>query len=83
MKNEAYGLIQSYVLSEFNVSTAYRESSTTIPDLWYFETIVWEWDAKEKKRGRMIDTHDSGSSEVAALASHAHICHNLLSEAGR
>jgi hypothetical protein len=71
-------LIQSYVQDYFFVSTAYRRSSAMLaPDLWYYETIVWNWNPETRERGEIVDSHDSGYSRRTALASHAEICASL------
>ena len=70
-------LIQSYVEEKWFVSTIHRESST-IPPMWYYETIVWEWNAKTRKREEMIYQGDSGSSKNIALENHLTICDKLL-----
>jgi hypothetical protein len=71
-------LIQSYIPGFF-VSTIYRQSSAAMAYApWYYETIVWEWDAHDKERGAMLDQQDSGSCISVALRSHADICAALI-----
>jgi len=68
-------LIQSYVSEKFFISTAYRRCSAVLAsDFWYYETIVWEWDAKTKKRGSILEIDDSGHSRIIALCNHANLC---------
>lgn len=44
-------LIQSYVKDRWFVSTIHRQSSATAnPDGWYYETMVWNWNAEAKER---------------------------------
>ena len=66
-------LIQSYLLDKYFISTIYRKAST-VEVMYFYETIVWEWDSIKKKRGQILDSHDSGSYVQKALVSHYHIC---------
>ena len=68
-QRESYQLIASYVKKKYFISTMYREASTMEP-MWYFETIVWEWDAKTRRRGKMLEQENSGIDEEMALDSH-------------
>lgn len=72
-------LIQSYVKDRWFVSTIRRQSSAALaPDLWYYETMVWNWNAKTKKReSNFIAQYESGLTEPYALAHHARICASL------
>lgn len=72
-------LIQSYVLEKYFVSTAYRKSSITLETpVWYYETIVWEWNRKTKIHGKIIEMQDSGSLPSTALENHYEICKKLI-----
>lgn len=70
-------LIQSFVNNEFFVSTIYRQSSACIESPpWYFETLVWEWKADLRERGKIV--HSAASSyRESALKDHAEICRKL------
>lgn len=71
-------LIQSYVQERYFVSTVYRPTSCdNDPSRYYYETMVWEWDARTKERGALVDSHDSGWYRKGALISHADICERL------
>lgn len=48
MEKKEYQLICSYVERKYFVSTAFRRAST-IEEMWYYETMVWEFDDKTKK----------------------------------
>lgn len=72
-------LIQSYVKEQFFVSTIHRKSST-IPPMWYYETMVWKWHKGKRERGNLLSQHDSGMSESSAFDDHMLICHNLLKD---
>ena len=72
-------LIQSYVKEQFFVSTIHRKSST-MPSMWFYETMAWEWDKGNRHRGELISQDDSGISEDLALDDHMLICLNLLKE---
>lgn len=79
IEEKPHNLIQSYVAGRWFVSTAYRKSSAVLnPDGWYYETIIWEWNAKTKKRGRMLTMQDVGLTPRYAHRMHFEICHNLL-----
>lgn len=68
-------LICSYVNNQYFVSTIYRQCSAMgAGDIWYYETMVWEWNAG---RGKMVSQHDSGSSVKYAVQSHMTICAEL------
>jgi hypothetical protein len=69
MEKKQYQLMCTYLKKRFFISTIYRESSTTEP-MWYFETIVWEWDDKNKIRGAILEIEDSGFSEEMAIDNH-------------
>lgn len=72
-------LIQSYIQDKYFVSTIYRQSSAVLAgEIWYYETLVWEWDSETKDRGVLLDSADSGHSMDAALESHASICKGLV-----
>ncbi len=73
-------LIQSYVVDLFFVSTIYRESSAPIPNLWYYETMAWEWDRETRKRGELLLQEDSGTPKKAALENHARVCARLATQ---
>lgn len=71
-------VIQSYVFhqdsgSAFFVSTITRDSDCpAAPDMTHEETIVWEWDEGERKRGEQI--HQDGGH---GLSKHFDICRQL------
>jgi len=69
IQEKSYQLIASYVKRKYYISTIYRQASTDEP-MWYFETIVWEWDNKTKKRGEMLEIDDSGTDEEQAIENH-------------
>ena len=72
-------LIQSYVLEKFFVSTIWRESSAmAIPALWYYETIVFEWNRETKECGSIINQEDSGSNKNTAIQNHNNICREIV-----
>ncbi len=76
-------LIQSYVKDRWFISTIYRQSSAALnPDGWYYETMVWDWDAQTKTRGEhFIAQYDSGLSETYAMRHHADVCASCGREA--
>jgi len=74
---EPYQLLCSYVRNKYFVSTAYRRASTLEP-MWYFETIVWEWNQKTRERGEMLDMEDSGIFNEQALENHFKICKKYI-----
>ena len=63
-------LIASYAY-ECYVSTAYRLASmeTDVP-VWYYETIIWEWNSKIKKRGKILEIIEGNSDEEIAINNH-------------
>lgn len=74
-------LIQSYVVEKYFVSTVYRKSSAlTESEIWYYETIVMEWDKEKQKTGKMLAQLDSGSHPRAAIDSHNQICAEFTNE---
>ena len=75
-EKQPYQLLCSYVKNKYFVSTAYRKASTYEP-MWYFETIVWEWDSETRKRGKMLDQQDSGSWEDVAFHNHFELIKDL------
>lgn len=72
-------LIQSYVGGYF-VSTIYRRSSSMFGGM-YYETMVWDWDDKTKKRGNQVfietNSRTDPSYRAAALVHHAEVCAKL------
>jgi hypothetical protein len=75
MVKREHKLIQSYVRDKFFISTIYRQcSAPAAPDIWYYETIIWEWDAKTKERGKMLEQQDSGSFSGKAFLNHIDLC---------
>jgi len=70
-------LIQSYIKDKYFVSTIYRESST-MPSMWYYETMAWEWNCTTKNRGDLIWQEDSGGSETTALKNHFIVCKKII-----
>lgn len=80
---ERHKLIQSYVKDKFFISTAYRRcSAVSAFELWYYETIVWEWNSKTRDVGKMLETEDSGESEFGALDNHYEICTKYFEKSG-
>ena len=78
-KDKSCKLIQSYVKEKYFVSTAYRSSSAMVlPEMWYFETMVWDWNSETKQRGDWIIQEDSGTFESEAMDNHAKICRDLI-----
>ena len=78
LENKAYQLIQTYYKQKYFISTAYRRASVSCcPDMWYFETIVWEWNKETRETGRMLEQDDSGSSERVALKNHFSLIEKL------
>lgn len=73
-------LIQSYVQDKYFVSTVHRQSSALLAqgDVWYYETLVWEWNSETKERGAWLESYNSGWSKSGALTSHARICKELV-----
>jgi len=67
--DKGYQLIASYVKQKYFISTIYRRAST-MEEMWYFETIIWEWNNKTRERGKIIEMDDSGISEDMALDNH-------------
>jgi hypothetical protein len=68
-------LIQSYLLEKYFVSTAYRRSSAVeLTEHWYYETMVWEWDAETKERGNVLLQESSGIGKESAIRNHFSIC---------
>lgn len=59
----------------WNVSTIYRESSALVSDLWYEETIVWEWNPETKVRGAMLacGSKPGHAATVASLISNGEL----------
>ena len=72
-------LIQSYVLDKYFISTIHRQSSALVdePYNWYYETIVWEWDAVKRKMGDLIFTMSSGMLADQALENHFSLCRKV------
>jgi len=68
-ERKSYQLIASYVKQKYFISTIYRQASTIEP-MWYFETIIWEWDNKTKERGKILEMEDSGTGEEQAIENH-------------
>ena len=53
------------------VSTVYRQSSAAIDNPpGYYETIVWEWNSKTKKRGKMIICEGVGYTPKVSMKKH-------------
>jgi len=78
-------LIQSYVKDRWFVSTIHRQSSAALnPDGWYYETMVWNWNAETKEREpNFIAQYDSGLTEEFAIQHHAKVCASLPEEVGQ
>ncbi len=70
-EKKEHKLIQSYVVEKYFISTAYRRSSAaTETPIWYYETVIFEWDKDTKECGAMIEQLDSGMSPAMALQNH-------------
>jgi ATP phosphoribosyltransferase regulatory subunit HisZ len=69
-------LIQSYVKDKWFVSTMYRQTSAAFAsELWYYETMVWNWNAETREREpNFIAQYDSGLTEKAAMEHHMRVC---------
>lgn len=79
--NAEYQLLSTHLRRKFYISTAYRQSSSIeLGEMWYFETITWEWNEETKQRGRIIDQEDSGADEISAIQNHNRIVLELLIE---
>ena len=67
MSKREHNLATTYIKG-YNISTGYRQSSATItdPPSWYYETLVFEWDGKE--RGKIVDM----ASDSDSPAMHVH-----------
>ena len=70
-------LIQSYLLEKYFISTAHRRESTP-EEIWYYETIVWEYDKETRKQGKMILMEDSGMNKLDSLTNHSKIINKLI-----
>lgn len=74
-------LIQSYVKEQWFVSTIYRQSSAMVSSspyaIWYYETLVCEWNPQTKERGELLALYDSGCKSQSAFEHHAKICAEL------
>ena len=70
MEKKQYQLMCSYVKGKYFISTIYRQSSAMIEDCWYFETMIWDWDDKNKTRGSIVEMDDSGIDEDMAIDNH-------------
>jgi hypothetical protein len=61
-------LAQTYVQHKgrwFFVSTINRRSSAmTETELWYAETLVWEWNPETRKRGRMVGQCEGARNSI-------------------
>ena len=59
------------VLTGFKMQERFvNETSILFLSTIAFETIIWDWDNNEKKRGKIIDIFYSGDSEIDALSNH-------------
>lgn len=70
MERKEYQLMCTYLKRKYFISTMYRQSSSMIEDMWYFETIAWEWDDKTKTRGAIVEMDDGGITEESAMGNH-------------
>lgn len=78
-ERKEHNLLQTYLpRNGYFVSTAYRESSMMIPDVWYYETLVWTYDETTKKTGDLIYSNDAGSWGDSAFDFHQNICQKLF-----
>ena len=75
--NESHTLIQTYLRRKYFISTIFRRASTP-QEIWYYETIVWEWDNETKERGAILDSMDSGRTETLAIINHAELYNKYL-----
>lgn len=68
-------IIGSYVFhgdKAWNVSTINRESSAALgAGIMYWETLVWEWDADKKVRGKLVHQDEGWDAHFA-------ICKSLI-----
>lgn len=74
MKTKEHKLIQSYVADKYFISTVYRCASIPEYEMWFYETIIWEWNKETKQRGHIALTEDSGAIAELALNRHAELC---------
>ena len=71
-------LIQSYVLKKWFVSTIHRESSVMeSPPPWFYETLVWEWNAETRERGELLYQAGGSHYESGGLLDHFEVCKQL------
>lgn len=75
-----YNLLQTYITDPGRfVSTAYRNWGISVaPDLWGYETLVFEWSRDEKETGKLLYSDDSGSRDTAAYERHANIVYRII-----
>jgi len=78
-QEKSYQLIASYVKRKYFISTSYKQVNTTSTSykqaninepMWCFETVVWGWDNKTKKRCKMLEVYDHEISEEQAIENH-------------
>lgn len=66
-------IAQSYIYSQWFVSTIERDSSAMVsPPLRFYETIVWEWNPATKENGKMLYIGEGGESY------HSEVCRTLI-----
>jgi hypothetical protein len=75
-ERRSYQLMCTYLKGKYFISTIYRQAST-IQEMWYFETMAWEWDDKTKERGHIIEMEDSGVTEESAIRNHTAVVQKL------
>lgn len=80
-KKEGYSLINTNLPTKGRrVSTLYRRSSSAYAEIWYFETIVFNYEVSSlEPRGVML-IQDSGRAEAMAFAKHLEIVNKLIND---
>lgn len=72
-------LIQSYVVEKYFVSTVIRKcNALTEAQLWYYETIIFEWNNETKKRGKILECINAGDTPESAIMEHGNTCLRLF-----
>jgi len=63
--------IRAELIGEYWISTAPRTTYiSNYGEVAYYETMAWEWDAKEKLLGKIVYMGDSGNDKKWALKEH-------------
>lgn len=79
-EDKEYNLASSYITGpdgkSYNISTAYRQSSSIYGD-WYYETYIWEWDRTTRRRGKWIYDEGCKGSVEGAIEEHNSLIEKL------